>query len=341
MKTTNRFVTSLAIAASTAAVLVGSSPAKAVVVASPTAIASATPFNGSFVAANAFNGTDTEYASLGLGTSTFIEMNFGSTVTFDRVILINRNSTAPGDRVAQSTFTFSTDNIFGGGDPTATLTHNSSQGQGSISSFAAPVSTQFARWDVDLLAPGTPVATNTGLMEMVFLNTPAGSKAATGVVAYNSATAFNANFVAANAVNGIAGRSGGGIEYASASQGVNTFVDFDMGTPLKLTGFDFIDRIANVDKTGTFNLLFSNDSTFSSLITTLSYSKGTALTASDVFANPITARFVRLDVTGVAAGGTNLGMSEIIFYQAIPEPATVTLGLLSLGGLMMRRRRMA
>ena len=36
-------------------------------------------------------------------------MNFGGETRFDRVIIVNRNSTAPGDRVSQSTFTFSND----------------------------------------------------------------------------------------------------------------------------------------------------------------------------------------------------------------------------------------
>ena len=43
------------------------------------------------------------------------------------------------------------------------------------------------------------------------------------------------------------------------------------------------------------------------------------------------------------AGGDRVGLGEIRFYTSpfIPEPATATLGLLGLGSLMMRRRRMA
>ncbi len=315
--------------------------AQAVVIASPTAIGSATPFNASLTAPNAFNGNSNEYASQGLGVNTFIEMNFGSTVTFDRVILVNRNSTAPGDRVSQSTFTFSNDSIFDSGDPTATITHNSGQAQGSISGFDGPVTTQFARWDVDAQADGTPVANNTGIMEMIFLNTPADSEIVSGVTAYNSATPFNATYVAANSVNGIVGTGAGGagIEYASAGQGVNTFIDFDMGGVKPLIGFDLIDRLFAVDHVAGFDLLFSNDPAFSSVITTLSYNKGASLTASDVFSSPIFARYVRWDVTSLASTSPNSGISEIIFYSAIiPEPASLSLLGLAAGALMIRRR---
>lgn len=304
----------------------------ATVIPAPTVYAGSTPFNGSFPLANATNGTSADYASQGQGTSTYLEMNFGSSVTFDRVIAVNRNSTAPGDRFSQVTYTFSSDNVFTG-DPTETINTNSSQGQSGIYTLSTPRTAQFVRWDVDTLAPGTPGAFNTGTMELLFLNTPANTQIITGVTAYNASTPFS-GYSTATASDGLVG-FGPAVEYASSGQGANTFVDFDLGAVKSIAAFDFIDRLS--EHNTAFNLIFSNNSNFSSVITTKSYNKGiSALTQSDTFA-PVNARYVRYDVT---AGTGNLGVSEMIFYSVVPEPGSFA--MLLLGGVMlgvMRRKR--
>jgi MYXO-CTERM domain-containing protein len=166
-----------------------------------------------------------------------------------------------------------------------------------------------------------------------------------GVSVINAAAnPFGANFNAANAANGVAGRSiGPGVEYAS-NTGTNMFVDFDMGAIQPITGFDFFDRIAAVDRIGSFDLIFSNDSSFGSSVATRSYTKGTGgvsgtgpWTLSDSFA-PISARYVRFDSTSAAAGGGNLGINDMIFY-AVPEPASAAMA--GLAGLALLRRRRA
>ena len=56
----------------------------------------------------------------------------------------------------------------------------------------------------------------------------------------------------------------------------------------------------------------------------------------------VTPTSLKLDLSGTANDQTDQVVITLLFASAIiPEPATATLGLLSLGGLMLRRRRMA
>ena len=155
---------------------------------------------------------------------------------------------------------------------------------------------------------------------------------------------FGATYDSANAINGIAGRgTGAGVEYAS-NAGTNMFVDFDMGTLTAVVGFDFFDRIAVVDHIGSFDLIYSNDPTFSTTVATQSYTKGAGgapgtgpWTLSDTY-SAINARYVRFDSTSAAAAGGNLGIGDIIFYGSpIPEPASAM--TLALAGMFMLTRR--
>lgn len=291
----------------------------ATVLTAPVVTNGSTPFNGSFPLSNAVDGTSNDYASQGQGANTFLEMNFGSSVTMDRVIAVTRNSGAPDDRFSQVTYTFSTDNSFGGGDPTATIATNSNAGQSNIYTLSSPQSAQFVRWDVDTLA-GSGSNNNTGTTELLFLQTPANTQIITGVTAYNSFTRYDATFDRANSVNGIVGLVSS--DYASAAGGTNTFVDFDLGSIKSIAAFDYIDRM--VEKVSSFDLIFANDSAFSSVITTKSYSKGSALTKSDTFAS-VSAQYVRFDVTGVVGGSVNVGINEMIFYSAVPEPHSLAM----------------
>ena len=65
---------------------------------------------------------------------------------------------------------------------------------------------------------------------------------------------------------------------------------------------------------------------------------------------PFVGRYVKFDINSHHTGGDNnfYGLSEVQFFgelftggNAVPEPATATLALLGLGGLMTRRRRNA
>src|SRR6187402_3585196 len=70
-------------------------------VPNPVVTAAARPFNASFVAANLFDTANAEFASLSQGAvsapfttntldGTWVEMDFGSTVEFDRFVLTTR-----------------------------------------------------------------------------------------------------------------------------------------------------------------------------------------------------------------------------------------------------------
>jgi hypothetical protein len=318
--------------------------ARATVLSSPAVTAQATPFNASFGGANVFDQGSAEYASQGLGVNTFLEFDFGSAQTIDGFVNVTRNNTA--DVIGNSRLILDTDGIGGFNAATDTVVNftaavTGSNGQGYINRFTATTA-RFARWEV-LTSIGT--VQNLGAMEMAFMNSPAGSATVAGVTVINAAAnPFGANFAQANAANGIAGRgTGPNVEYAS-NTGTNMFVDFDMGAIAPLTGFDFFDRIALVDHIGSFDLIFSNDPSFATSITTRNYTKGvggapgTGLwTHSDSFA-PINARYVRFDSTSAAAAGGNLGIGDMVFYQ-VPEPATAA--MFAATGLMLLRRRRA
>ncbi len=277
------------------------------------------------------DGTQLDYASANGGTSTFLNFNFGAPVTFDRTVMVTRDSPASNDRFTQVTLGFDVGS--------ETIATNSAPGRSDIYSLSSPVTTQTVTWDVDAI--GGVGAQNTGMMEMIYLNTPDNTKVVAGVTAYNSATPYNANYVAANAANGVVGFSGQnptGIEYASAGLGAGMFVDFDLGETLPIAAFDYIDRFTAADRTTNFDLIFSNDAAFSTIIDTLSFSKG-GLAGSGEF-DPIFARYVRLDAT-TSAG--NSGVSEFVFYSAVPEPTSIAvwgvMGVIVGFGFVLRRRR--
>lgn len=279
--------------------------AHAEIVGPPSVTGHANEFSGSFVAENTVDGTTADYASAGLGTATFIEYDFGTVVEFDRVIMVNRNSPDGGDRVAQATLTYDS-----GSD---TITTNSGRSQSGIYGVGS-TSTQTVRWDVDIQGAGA--APNTGLQEIIFLNTPDKSNVSTGVVAYAASSEFNGTYLKGNAVNGIVGNAtgGAGIEYASASQGANTTIDFDLGAVTPITGFDLIDRFGGVDQYTAYDIIFSNSSTFATTVATKNYTKA-GLTDSDSFVDtPVNARYVRIDVV-TAGSSPNSGVSEFILYE--------------------------
>ncbi|MBI1369955.1 MAG: hypothetical protein GC162_15035 [Planctomycetes bacterium] len=294
--------------------MIGSARAEIV---EPVSISSAfTAFSGSFPASNAINGNNADYASLHGGVNTFVQFDFGSVQAVDRAILINRDSGAADDLFKNITLTYDAGS--------QSIVTAGIRGRSDVYALTPGLYTQGLRFDVD-----TQVATggnnNVGLMEAIFLRTPHHSSIVSGVSAYNAATAFNGNYVAANAVNNVVGFSGSvpaGIEYASAGQGTNMFVDFDLGATKPISGFDFIDRLSSSDQLSSYDLIFSNVSNFATTVATLSYTKSGAAD-SDTFSTPINARYVRLDATG---GANNTGVNEMIFYERreLPTPTILT-----------------
>lgn len=127
---------------------------------------------------------------------------------------------------------------------------------------------------------------------------------------YQSGNAFN--------------NDGAATSYASTGAGANTFLDFDFGSPTTISAFEFQPRsINNFDEVHTANLIFSNDPTFTTTISTISLDMQGTIGGSP--GNPIlygftpqTARYVRWDVTGVPNAGGNTGASEIGFFNEVP-----------------------
>lgn len=305
--------------------------AQAAILTNPAVTTAAPAFSGAYVAGNLFDGNrESEYASAGQGANTFVDMDFGAAVTMDRFFVITRLNTV--DVVGEANLVLSNNADFS--SPVATLVFNPSgqNGQGLIHTFTSTTA-RYARWDV---ITSTGASQNLGGIEMRFLNTPAGSVVAPATVIGGSA-AFNGNYAAANAANNNAGRDGAGNEYAingGATGANNMFVDFDLGSAMAISGFDFFDRMAAGDRTSAFDLIFSNDPTFSTTVATQSYNPGAAWGYSETF-SPVSARYVRLDATSAVG---NPGMAEMIFYS-VPEASTALLA--GMAGLLtvMRRRR--
>lgn len=279
----------------------------------PTVTAAAESFPSSWPGSNAVDQTPNEYLSNYQGNATYLEFDFGVDRTVDGYVNV---TTADVQRKTETCrLIFDTDGTAGFNAATDTVrtftsAQTGAQGQGYVNRFAA-VTARKVRWEV-LTSSGNDA--RLGATEIAFLNTNAGSAPISGVTVIGAATAFSAQFAAANAANGIAGIGYlSGVEYASAGLGANAYVDFDLGAARPVTGFDLFDRLGTSDRMFGFDLIFSNNADFSAPVATKSYNKSSVWAFSDNFA-AITARYVRLDVSGNAPG-TNTGVGDITFYQ--------------------------
>lgn len=285
----------------------------------PTAAANAygqtSPFLGAYSVNNLFDTSpSSEYASAGkvacsaplANDGTYVEMDFGSPVTFDRFILVTRNN--PADNVLSN-------RLYVGNSPTHSLADTvlsfgsaGNNGQGIIQSFT-PVSGRYVRWEV-LKGPTTG---NLGGNQMYFLISPTGAAQLPAPTVINSSPAFNASYAATKAVDGFAGYGNNDGSFASAGAGANMFIDFDFGVPVTITGWDFLNRPQDV--VTAYNMIFSGTNDFSSGSTTNAYTaNASGVVWNTVSRSPITARYVRLQAT--ASAGANTGVREIQFYGA-------------------------
>jgi hypothetical protein len=325
--------------------------ARAAILSNPAITLAAPAFSANFSATNVFDGKDVEYASASQGfgptlstvQGTFLQFDFGQMVAIDRFINATRRNAV--DVIFTERLIFSSDPAFDASDPFVDLSPAGSNGQGFIKSFATQTA-RYVRWEVldGAVKAGGVNTMNFGSQEMRFLSPSAGLiRLAPTVI--GGAQEFGAPYVLANAVNGDAGRTGAagapgssGIEYASASLGPNMFVDFDMGAVSAIAGFDFYDRFGGnlADRVNSFDLIFSNDPTFSSVIATQSFTPG-PWGYNQQFA-PVAARYVRFDATSTANPTSNSGIQEITFY-AVPEPATGLLFFCGAAAALRRRRR--
>ena len=226
MKTSSLIVRPARVAALVWASLLGmASPAGATILSAPTVTGSAPPFSAAFIPENTLDNTELEYASAGQGVNTFIEYSFGSPQTFDKIVVINRNSPGQSDLIGDFTLTLD------GGVRTASVSRTPTRGVSQLHSLGTTLTAMTVRLDVDTIGTGDAF-NNTGAMEVFFVRTPAGQTPISASIV-GSATAFAPFYSADNAIDGDIGRTTGGgasgPEYASASLGADTFVDFDLG----------------------------------------------------------------------------------------------------------------
>ena len=146
-------------------------------------------------------------------------------------------------------------------------------------------------------------------------------------------------------------------DWASASQGVNSFLNLDLGALYTLAGFTATDRVTSgginggfvgglTDFTTAFTLQVFTDATFLtplSGILSFNHTAPVGPTQPSDFAftgglGNIQAQYVQYHVT--ATSGANPGLSNINF-TAVPEPATWGMMLIGFGlaGGAMRSRR--
>jgi MYXO-CTERM domain-containing protein len=333
-----RWVAGVALAAVVFGALAGGN-VRAGQVPNPTVTASADPFSPQYVADNVFEAGHAEFATSGNGAGTpfstdpnvgtWIEFDFGSPVSFDT--FINRTRVNPVDVVGRSRLVFSQDPTFDDSDTTLTFESTGSNGSGLVRRIPQ-ITAQYVRWEA-LTSTGT--SQNLGARQMFFLQTPAGTARLAPPTVYNGSAPFSPAYALQNAANDNAGRDGTGNEYASRGGGASTFVDFDFGKATALSGFDFLNR--EDDVITAYDMIFSDSPNFTSPIQTLSFtaSENGNQVNSQSF-DPILARYVRLRATAFT-GSPNTGVSDILFFSPVPEPAC--LPLLGVAALAMVRRR--
>lgn len=293
-------------------------------VPNPTVTASARPFNASFTAANLFDTAgNTEYASLTQGAvsapfttnpndGTWVEMDFGSTVEFDRFVLRTRANAV--DVIGQSRLIVSSDPVFDSSDRIFTFDPTGANGSGPVRNLNEVVLGRYARWEV---ITRTGSGLNLGGEQMWFLRTPIGHSLLPPPSVINSSPPFSGGFPTTAAVDGNFGS-----DYASLGAQGNMFIDFDFGAAKQITGFEFLNRWS--DRVTTFNLIFADTADFSSPLATLPFTAD----ASGNFVNSgtfaaVTARYVRLQATGFS-GANNTGVREIQFFTVAGQPPAIT-----------------
>lgn len=129
-------------------------------------------------------------------------------------------------------------------------------------------------------------------------------------------------------------------DYASAGGGSSTFLTFDFGAPTEIARVDWWDRETSgggngnavcgaSDAVHTFDLIFSNDSTFSTVIHTESVTNATypsgCGTTSTTLGSPVVARYVKWQVTDSANNSTaNTGTAQLSFFTDTTADISVT-----------------
>ena len=128
-------------------------------------------------------------------------------------------------------------------------------------------------------------------------------------------------------------------EYASRGQGAATAVVFDFGTAPRIGGFRHVQR-RTVDTIARSQLVFSDEPDFRRVLATVPVRHDPAADAT-TFATfpPVSARYVRWEVTAVAGRSANVGGKGVAFFAAgAPEPTPRALTLAAQTVAIVERR---
>ena len=142
----------------------------------------------------------------------------------------------------------------------------------------------------------------------------------------NQATPFSGAFVGSNVFDS------NSTEYASQGQGVNTFLEFDFGSPTTTDGFVNVTRGNTADVIGDSRLIFDTDGTAgfnAATDTVLNFNAANTGSNGQGFINRFsatTARFARWEVLTSIGTVQNLGSMEMRFL-ATPAGSAVVPGV--------------
>lgn len=118
-------------------------------------------------------------------------------------------------------------------------------------------------------------------------------------------------------------------EYASNGKGVGTFIDFDLGRPVRLAAMRHIQRHTR-DTVAQSSLLLSDAADFKNLLATvkITHEEKRGATTFAAF-TPVLARYVRWQVEAISAkSSSDVGGQQIEFFVAgDPEPAPREIGI--------------
>src|SRR3569623_882443 len=123
----------------------------------PIVTASSRPYNGSYSATNLFDQANAEFASRGqlaiktpfttnVTDGTWVEMDFGAPVEFDRFVMLSRANAV--DTVRESRLIVSDDPVFDSTDHIFTFNPSGSNGRGIIQNLYSAVSGRYVLWEV-------------------------------------------------------------------------------------------------------------------------------------------------------------------------------------------------
>jgi hypothetical protein len=289
----------------------------------PAITASARAFSPDYTAANLFDYADQEYATAGqdaisapftknVNDGTWVELDFGQTVEFDRFVM--RSRVNPADRVGESRLIVSDDPVFNSSDQIFSFDPSGSNGAGLVQNLFSNAKGRYVRWEVISSIGWSP---NLGAEQFWFLKTPSGQSLLPAPRVINSSPAYNNNYRAALAVDGDFGT-----EYASRGAGASMFMDFDFGAARRISAFEFLNRYG--DRVTTYDLVFANSPDFIRPVKSLRFTANPqARTVNSASFDPVPARYVRFQAIAFEASA-NTGIREIQFFTPAVSVPIIT-----------------